>query len=150
MDDIFKSLTNLELLTLLLYGEARGEGLDGMLAVASVVMNRVAVGTGSSRPCWWGKDIKSVILKPQQFSCFNEDDPNCELLEEFAQAWEIVGEVTSPLRTAYWIAKGVLDKYLESNVSVATHYHANGMMVIPEWARKMKMVCNRGNHVFYV
>jgi len=144
MDRIFSRLTNLELLTLLLYGEARGEGLDGMLAVASVAMNRVA------QPGWWGKDIKSIILKQKQFSCFNEDDPNCALLEEFAQAMEIVGEVTSPLRTAYWIAKGVLDGHLESNVSVATHYHAIGMMEAPDWAVKMKLVCQRGNHVFYV
>ena len=53
-----------------IWGEARGEGIDGMTAVANVVMNRVR------HPRWWGHDVVSVCLKPLQFSCWNANDPN--------------------------------------------------------------------------
>lgn len=53
-DDFNKSL-----LLLLVYREARGEGPDGMRAVAHVVRNRVSKGWGD----WIG-----VMTKPNQFS----------------------------------------------------------------------------------
>ena len=45
-----------------LYGEARGEGLKGIEAVACVIVNRL------KKPCWWGHTIQEVCLKPAQFS----------------------------------------------------------------------------------
>jgi N-acetylmuramoyl-L-alanine amidase len=53
-----------------LYGEARGEGREGIEAVAAVIMNRVR------NPRWWGIDVVSVCQKPWQFSCWNDGDPN--------------------------------------------------------------------------
>lgn len=49
------------------WGEARGEGLDGKVAVAWVVLNRMRK---------WSKTVKQVILKPYAFSCFLATDPN--------------------------------------------------------------------------
>lgn len=53
-----------------IYGEARGENIETMLAVAWVIRNRV------NGPDWMGNDYRSVVLKPYQFSCWNEGDPN--------------------------------------------------------------------------
>ena len=53
-----------------LWGEARGEGLPGITAVACVILNR------ANNPRWWGKDVVDVCWKPYQFSCWNENDPN--------------------------------------------------------------------------
>src|SRR3546814_14859458 len=59
-----------DLLARTIWGEARGEPVRGMEAVAAVVMNRVA------RPGWWGRTVASVCTKAYQFACWNEDDPN--------------------------------------------------------------------------
>ena len=66
----YSSLSELELLSLCVWREARGEGLLAKRGVAHVVENRVA------RPSWWGDSVRSVILHPFQFSSFNEGDPN--------------------------------------------------------------------------
>ena len=52
-----------------LFGEARGEGLKGIEAVANVIINRVkhAQQVGSF---WWGNTIREVCQKPFQFSCW--------------------------------------------------------------------------------
>lgn len=56
------------------WGEARGQGTLGMLAVACVIRNRVALGG------WWGQDWISVCRAPWQFSCWNDRDPNRQQL----------------------------------------------------------------------
>lgn len=42
--------------------EARGEGDDGMIAVAWVAINR------ANNPSWWGDDLLTVLVKPYQFA----------------------------------------------------------------------------------
>ena len=45
-----------DILARTIYGEARGESISGMEAVASVVLNRVAF--AKRRGCfWWGKEM---------------------------------------------------------------------------------------------
>src|SRR5690349_15270839 len=64
-----------------LWGEARGEGETGMQAVASVVLNRVALAQERGK-YWWGNNIIQVCQKPYQFSCWNRSDPNFRQLQE--------------------------------------------------------------------
>lgn len=62
-----------------IYGEARGEyealegGLSSLIAIGNVVINRLN-GRG------FGRSVKEVCLKPFQFSCWNDGDPNKVLL----------------------------------------------------------------------
>lgn len=70
----YKDLSDLALLELAVWREARGEPHDGKRAVAHIIRNRVY---GSVK--WWGVDWHSVILHPWQFSSFNESDPNVAL-----------------------------------------------------------------------
>jgi len=67
----YKNMSDLSLLELCVWREARGEPVDGQRGVAHVVRNRVYSGTR-----WWGDDWRSVILHPWQFSSFNPSDPN--------------------------------------------------------------------------
>ncbi len=69
----YDELSELSLLALCCYREARGEPFDGKRAVCHVILNR------ASQPGWWGNGIKSVILKPWQFSSFNSNDPNSDI-----------------------------------------------------------------------
>ncbi|HJR27754.1 MAG TPA: cell wall hydrolase, partial [Pseudomonas sp.] len=56
-----------------LWGEARGEGLPGQIAVAWAIRNRVNDGKARS---WWGEGYAGVCQAPYQFSCWNKSDPN--------------------------------------------------------------------------
>lgn len=54
------------LVAVTMWKEARGEPVMGQLAVGCVIMNRVKrVGS-----------VAKVVLRPYQFSCWNENDPN--------------------------------------------------------------------------
>jgi spore germination cell wall hydrolase CwlJ-like protein len=69
----YAHLSELQLLALCVWREARGEGLLGKRGVAHVVQNRAA------HPRWWGgPSLHSVILKPWQFASFNPGDANAE------------------------------------------------------------------------
>ena len=58
-----------ELFARLIQCEAGGEGLEGMRAVASVVMNRVYVPYGEFSRVSKGGDVRAIITQPYQFSC---------------------------------------------------------------------------------
>jgi N-acetylmuramoyl-L-alanine amidase len=72
----YELLSGLQLLELCVWREARGEPVDGKIAVAHVIRNRVL------EPSWWNghkaQDYHAVILHPYQFSSFNESDPNSQ------------------------------------------------------------------------
>ncbi|NLD47894.1 MAG: cell wall hydrolase [Clostridiaceae bacterium] len=57
-----------ELLARLIKCEAGGEGLNGMRAVATVVMNRVHVSYGEYLRIGQG-DLRRVVTQPRQFTC---------------------------------------------------------------------------------
>lgn len=62
------SFSTRELLARLIKCEAGGEGLDGMRAVATVVMNRVHVSYGEYLKYGQG-DLRRVVFQPRQFTC---------------------------------------------------------------------------------
>ena len=117
-----------------LYGEARGEGLKGIEAVACVIVNRL------KKPCWWGRTIMEVCLKPAQFSCWNKNDPNCQLLStDLSQ--EPIFDVCK--RVAVRAIKGLLPDVTKGS----THYHT--LSVNPKWASALVPNAQIGNHLFY-
>ena len=131
----WRTLTVDELLACLIIGEARGETPLGQVAVAHVVLNR------ASRPCWWGSDITSVILKPFQFSCFNNQDVNRSVVASMYEAR------TYPYRMALTLAQLVLAGVTNDPTNGATHYHAD--YVHPEWADSLLQTAKIGKHIFY-
>ncbi|MCK5385121.1 MAG: cell wall hydrolase [Alphaproteobacteria bacterium] len=122
-----------------LWGEARGEGTQGMHAIANVILNRVAVSQSRSS-FWWGNNIIQICQKPYQFSCWNRSDPNFRKLQD-------VDKTNLYFATAQRIAARALTGMLEDITNGATHYHAQDIM--PYWARDNKACANIGNHIFY-
>lgn len=62
-----------ELFARLIQCEAGGEGLEGMAAVATVIMNRATISYGEfSRVNNGGGDVRAVITQPGQFVCMQE------------------------------------------------------------------------------
>ena len=119
-----------------IYGEARGEGLAGMEAVASVVMNRTVTGG------WWGDDVISVCLKPWQFSVWNAGDPNRALILS-----KEPGSGDPNFDMAYSVAGRAMAGELVDRTNGATHYHTRS--VAPGWAANEIPVAEIGGHVFY-
>src|SRR5205814_8949474 len=72
----YEDMSDLGLLELAIWREARGEGFNGKRGVAHVILNRTEVGT------WWNHHIPSsvahVVLQPYQFSSFNVGDVNAD------------------------------------------------------------------------
>lgn len=122
-----------------LYGEARGETVRGKEAVACVIVNR-ANRAQARGGYWWGNTIEEVCLKPWQFSCWNENDPNrAKVLA--------VGPGQRVFDTCVRIAKRAVSGCLQDMTKGATHYHTKAAM--PVWSRGRPVCAELGRHQFY-
>ena len=68
MKVMFMAYSNRELFARIIKCEAGGEGIDGMKAVATVIMNRVHVAYGEYLRTGEG-NLRKVIEQPYQFTC---------------------------------------------------------------------------------
>lgn len=129
----------IDILARTLWGEARGESLPGIEAVANVILNRVKVAQ-QRNGFWWGNDITSVCRKPYQFSCWNKSDPNYLKLVH----------VTADDRAfamCQRIARRAINNVLVDNTDGATHYHADS--ITASWATGRVPTTIIGHHIFY-
>jgi len=125
------------LFAMLLFGEARGEPFSGKVAVGSVVRNRTL------HPRWWGHNLREVILKPFQFSCFNFNDPNREKL---LVPWK--WEDYPVYDECYEVAIGILENDLPDNTRRSDHYYSIDISP-PRWARPECKTVQIGGFSFY-
>ena len=110
------------------YFEARGESVDGQLAVARVVMNRAA--SGKYPPDWC-----SVVKQPWQFS--------------FVRAGQFPAVDTGSLAwaRAQGVARLAIANVVPSVEPDVLWYHAT--YVAPSWGRRLSFVEKIGAHIFY-
>ncbi len=147
---MFYSLTPQQLLALTGYGEAAIDGVDGMLGVMNVVKNRTknsAFADSGIMSSTEGSVYHGVILKPYQFSIYNQSDPNRPKIESIARNFNATLNTNSTLRTAYSLAGQVLSGSIHDNTYGATYYHALG--VRPSWASQIPVVGQIGTQIFY-
>jgi N-acetylmuramoyl-L-alanine amidase len=110
------------------YFEARGESLEGQLAVAHVVMNRAA--SLKYPPDWC-----SVVKQPAQFSFVrNGQFPRVDTTSD---AW----------RKAQAVAELAAANIVPSVGSDVLWYHAD--YVAPSWGHRLSVVEKIGAHIFY-
>lgn len=127
-----------------LWGEARGEGLIGQVAVAWSIRNRVEMDLhNDGKPDWWGEGYAGVCQKAWQFSCWNKNDPNFAYL---SGAKQIPAREFAQARMA---ADQVIDGKKPDPTGGATHYYATTMPKAPAWAAKAKQTLRLGHHVFF-
>jgi N-acetylmuramoyl-L-alanine amidase len=110
------------------YFEARGESLEGQLAVARVVMNRAA--SGRYRADWCG-----VVKQPAQFSFVRHGE--FPYVDTNSPAWQ----------RAEAIAQLAASNIVPSIGSDVLWYHAD--YVAPTWRRSLQEVEQIGAHIFY-
>ena len=130
---------DVDVLARTIYGEARGEGLAGMEAVANVIINRVRFARARGG-CWWGSTVKDVCLKPKQFSCWNKDDANYSIINK-------VDGTDKIFAICQRVARRAVCGVLSDNTHGATHYHNRN--VNPLWAAAGIPCAEIGNHIFY-
>lgn len=110
------------------YFEARGESLEGQLAVARVVINRAASGKYPASWC-------AVVKQPWQFSFVRGGRfPRVDLGSD---AW----------RKAQAIARIAVENAAEVLPTDVLWYHAD--YVAPSWGRRLTRVNKIGAHIFY-
>lgn len=125
-----------------IYGEIRGYSYMDQLAVAWVIRNR------ADRPSWWGRTIEEVCLKPKQFSCWNEGDPNLDVLK--------AAHMDQPaFRSCYRAALAAYDRKEVDPTNKATHYHTVARPTWaqdwpPKWVYGMVPTMTIGPHKFYL
>lgn len=115
------------------YFEARSEPLEGQLAVAQVVLNRV-------RSPYWPDRVCAVVFEGEQrrhhcqfsFACDGRSDK-----PKNRRAWQI----------AKMVALVALDGLWRDVTGHATHYHA--VYVTPSWRAAMAPTVRYGDHLFY-
>jgi spore germination cell wall hydrolase CwlJ-like protein len=139
--DKLNSLTDDIVLTLCLWGEARGEEKNSKIAIASVIKQRVKVGG------WFGNGWKGVILKNKQFSCFNSNDINLKKILGVAENFSKILAKNKVLRECHAVAWGIITGVIDPSIE-ATHYlsiYCNAF-----WEGKLEKVATIGNHDFYI
>lgn len=136
-------MSDIDTLARTIWGEARGEGVAGMEAVAAVIMNRVNADLGNDgKPDWWGEGVEGVCRKPWQFSCWLLDDPNLDKLLS----------VTSKdpwFAHAIEIAKRAIKGELEDPTNGASHYCTAAVADKTAWAKGKTPVARIGAHLFF-
>ena len=131
--------TDAYLMALCLWREARGEPMEGKIAVAQVIMNR------TKNPAKWdGTDVYSVITAQKQFSSFN--------LAE-VQSVKFPRGTDTTWKDCLDAALQVLSGEKTSLVGNADHYFTTAKPAYatvwpPKWSEKMKEVAKVGGHTF--
>ena len=137
------SKTDIDILARTIYGEARGDyhrldgGLSSLIGIANVVMNRLC------RPCQFGSTIQEVCLKPYQFSCWNKNDSNADIIST-------IKTLKNPLfDLCVDVAQNISHKKWPDLTKGSNHYHATWMSKIPYWAQGLKPKITIGQHHFF-
>ena len=137
---MIETFSDVDIIAHTLYGEARGEvakvGLIALEVVASVIWNR-----WRAHPSYFGAIPREVCLKPYQFSCWNQNDPNFERL----LAPHITDETYSLCRM---VAEEFLAGRGEDVVNGSDHYHTV-WLTPPSWTTGKLPVIDIGTHRFY-
>lgn len=126
------------LLARMLLGEVEDCSKQEIIAVAYTAINRI-----NDNKKWNGENLKEVILKPYQYSCFNEafnkklKNPLNYNKKEFLRCLKLSEEILS-------------GKYKDPT-NGATHYYNPSTVKEPFWAKKTEKIgkIKNSRHLFY-
>ena len=110
------------------YFEARGEALEGQLAVARVIMNRAASGQYPSSWC-------SVVKQPAQFSFVRHGQ------------FPTINTASAAWAKAQGVTRLAMSNVIPSLSNDVLWYHAD--YVNPSWGHRLSMAQKIGAHIFY-
>lgn len=131
---------------LTLYGEARGEPIDGIIAVSCAIRNRV-----QDAKRRWGQTFRTVCLQRLQFSCWTPLGGAANHQAVLDAATVLLTHQKAPplLEQCAWVALGVSRQAILDTVKGANHYHVATMKPRPKWAQSFVPVMQKTHHLFY-
>jgi spore germination cell wall hydrolase CwlJ-like protein len=119
---------DLKCLAQAVYFEARGEPIEGQLAVAEVVINRARSGLYPDNYC-------DVVTQPAQFSFVRHGQ--IPAADETSAAWQRAEAIAEIAQQNLW----------QSKASDALYFHAT--YVRPSWAHQKVQLAQIDTHIFY-
>ncbi|MCK9993653.1 MAG: hypothetical protein Dbin4_02173 [Alphaproteobacteria bacterium] len=141
------SLFDMETLARTIWGEARGESLEGQAAVGWVMRNRVLAAQAfivrhkRAHPLFGDGTLVGACRAPWQFSAWNPGDANALKLMR-------TGFDDAAYCQAFAIGAQIWGGSIKDPTGGATHYHHHA--IEPSWAKAMKPTALIGAHMFYV
>lgn len=140
-------MKDLYTVALTIFGEARGEPIEGIVGVASVIRNRMQLQFHGV------KNYTDTCIASKQFSCWNPKDPNYPILKDMQKKLE--SGIPIPdigFRQCLLVAKGIIDWDLRDNTRGATHYLTSNLYHTnpPAWASSGKVTLALGAHTFLI
>lgn len=151
--DIFAMLDDAQTVTLTMLGEARGEEVEGRIAVGNVIRNRV----NDDR---WPDTFKDVCLQKMQFSCWQTigGASNHKALMDLAERMLTgrppnISYVSEALvRETAWVARGIISGEARDRTGGSNHYLTRKLWessTPPQWARGCSPSCLILRHAFF-
>jgi N-acetylmuramoyl-L-alanine amidase len=134
-------MDDLDIMARTIYGEARGEfakvhgGMSALIAVGNVIFNRF-------KERRFGKTIKEVCQRRWQFSCWNDRDPNKNLVETVQKGDQIFD-------ICFELARLVTSNQCPDITKNSNHYFSKSLKFVPIWARSSKPQAIIGDHIFF-
>lgn len=145
MREIVEALPDDAILGLTLWGEARSEPIEGIVAVASVIRNR-------KHDKRWPDTYRGVCLQRRQFSCWRPEGGPGNYNHLLKIAGQLANKETVTLKSleqCAWVALGFTKEALYDRVKGANHYHTAALTPRPHWAQDVVPVTQVTTHVFY-
>lgn len=144
----WRSWNQIECLANNIYYEARGEPIEGQIAVGVVTLNRVKDARWASNICDVVKQKNTVVYydasqqpntkKVCQFSWVCE---NNQYYQKSSDAWN------KSLELSYQLVNTTKHTRYASIYKDAFYFHAD--TVDPEWNKNLKLIKQTGSHLFY-
>lgn len=119
------------------WGENRSLGRPGMQATINSAQNRLASGVR-----WWGHSLRTILLHPYQYSCWNALDPNRPKLMA-------ITETDQEFKISLDLARSAIDGSLEDCVNGADSYVVSTIPKLPNWTHGLDPVAIIGITWFY-
>tara|TARA_R110000824_G_scaffold11981_2_gene52700 strand:- start:1422 stop:1835 length:414 start_codon:yes stop_codon:yes gene_type:complete len=127
-------------LSLAIYFEARNQPLEGQVAVAQVVLNRVADDRYPNKVC-------EVVMQTSKYRASGHPKLNSCQFSFFCDGKSDIPTDMDAYRWSQHVALGVLYGGFSNPVEKATHYHT--VYVSPKWRWIKEPVTLIGDHIFY-
>lgn len=144
-----RTLGDLLVLSLTIWAEARGERIEGKVAVGCVVRNRL------KHPTRFGVSFVDVCLAPAQFSCWSDAGGalNNAALVALADALEDgQAPISDPVfRECRFVASGIIGGELRDNTSGSSHYVTQQLYnspAAPRWVKQAPVLARIGSQVY--
>lgn len=150
---ILAGLSDVEALALTMYGEARGDAVQGWSSVEERIAVGCVVRNRTRTPKRWGDTLKATCLQRVQFSCWNASDPNRARLIAFGYRLVTGQPVQDALvEETLYLAAGIADGVLRDQTIGADHYLTTALFRSakrPAWVSGLRFTREIGSHVFF-